>query len=250
MDDPRYVRMSLALLAARGPQVLVQAGVLKREVPRLPDAARPWRGAEPGPDPIRLLVLGDSTAAGVGVDSQDEALPGHLARAIRRHTKRGVSWRAVGENGATTRDIVTDYLVEAVSEPADLVFLSIGANDAIQARTTLAFRRDLRRILSGLSAAMPEALIVMSSLPVFGLFTVFPEPLRTTLFRHSRNLERVARPIIASDPRWMMLRNDPPPYGRDFFSTDGFHPSSAGYRDWADWAVDDAWDRGLSRIAG
>lgn len=244
------MRMSLALLAVRGPQVLVQVGVLKRDVPRLPEAARPWRGAEVGPDPIRLLVLGDSTAAGVGVDSQDEALPGHLARAIQRHTDRGVSWRAVGRNGATTRDIVTDYLADAVSEPADLVFLSIGANDAIHARTTLAFRRDLRRILTGLSAALPEALILLSSLPVFGLFPVFPEPLRTTLFRHTRNLERVARPIITSDPRWMMLRNDPPPYSHDFFSSDRFHPSSAGYRDWADWAVDDAWDRGLSRVAG
>ena len=241
--------MSLALLAARGPQVLAQVGAIRREVPRLPEAARPWRGAEPGPDPIRLLVLGDSTAAGVGVDSQDEGLPGHLARAIRRRTERGVSWRAVGRNGATTGDVVTDYLAEAVSEPADLVFLSIGANDAIHARAPLAFRRDLRRILSRLSAAMPEALILMSSLPVFGLFTVFPEPLRTTLFRHSRNLERVARAIIASDPRCTMLHNDPPPYGPDFFSTDNFHPSSAGYRDWANWAVDDAWDRGLSRIA-
>lgn len=249
MEDPKYVRMSLALLAARGPQVLVQAGVLKREVPRLPDAARPWRGEEPGPNPIRLLVLGDSTAAGVGVDSQDEALPGHLSRAIRRYTDRGVAWRAVGRNGATTRDIVTDHLHDAVSEPADLVFLSIGANDAIQARTTVAFRRDLRRILTGLSAGMPDALILLSSLPIFGLFPVFPEPLRTTLFRHSRNLERVARPIIARDQRWMMLRNDPPPYGKDFFSTDHFHPSSAGYRDWADWAVDTAWDRGLSRVA-
>ena len=237
------------MLAVRGPQVLVQAGVLKREVPRLPNAARPWRGAEEGSDPIRLLVLGDSTAAGVGVDSMDEALPGHLARAIRRYTDRGVSWRAVGENGATTRDIVTDFLDEALSEPADLVFLTIGANDAIHARTTVAFRRDLRRLLTALSTAMPDALILLSSLPVFGLFPIFPEPLRTTLFRHSRNLERVARSLIARDQRWMMLRNDPPPYGRDFFSTDHFHPSAAGYRDWSNWAGDDAWDRGLSRIA-
>lgn len=250
MEDPKYLRMSLALLAARAPQVLVQVGVLKREVPRLPDAALPWRGAEPGPDPIRLLVLGDSTAAGVGVDSQDEALPGHLSRAIRRHTDRGVTWRAVGRNGATTHHIVTDYLAEAVSEPADLVFLTIGANDAIHARTTVAFRRDLTRILTGLSAGMPDALILLSSLPIFGRFPIFPEPLRTTLFRHSRNLERVARSIITRDPRWMMLRNDPPPYANDFFSSDHFHPSSAGYRDWADWAVDTAWDRGLSRVAG
>ena len=178
MDDPRYLRLSYPLLVANGPRVLLQARDLRRVVPRLPDAARPWVGAVDGPDPLRLLVLGDSTAAGVGVDTQDEGLPGHLGRALRRHTGRGVQWRAVGENGATTRDILTTYLAEALSEPADLVFLTIGANDAIHARTTGAFRRDLGRILEALSRAMPDALILLSSLPIFGLFRVFPEPLQ------------------------------------------------------------------------
>ena len=237
-------------MAARGPKVLSQARVLNREVPRLPDAERPWRGTIEGPDPLRLLVLGDSTAAGVGVSSQDEGLPGHLGRALHRHTGRGVAWRAVGENGATTHDIVKRFLAEAVTEPADPVFLSIGANDAIHARTTGAFRRDLGRILRTLGAAMPEATILMSSLPVFGLFMTFPEPLRTVLFRHSRNLERVARPIVTRDTRRMMSRNHPPPYSDEFFATDEFHPSSAGYRDWADWAIDEAWERGLDERLG
>jgi len=250
VDDPRYLRLSLAILAARAPRVLSQVRVLQRDVPRLPDAARPWRGTVEGPDLLRLLVVGDSTAAGVGVASQDEGLPGHLGRALHRHTGRGVEWRAAGENGATTHDLLTKYLDEAVSEPADLVFLSIGANDAIHARPTATFRRNLGRILETISAALPDATVLMSSLPIFGLFEVFPEPLRTTLFRHSRNLERVARPIIARDSRWMMSRNDPPPYSNDFFSTDNFHPSSSGYRQWADWAIDEAWERGLGERLG
>jgi lysophospholipase L1-like esterase len=240
----------LAILAARAPRVLSQVRVLQREVPRLPDAARPWRGTVEGPEPLRLLVLGDSTAAGVGVVSQDEGLPGHLGRALRRHTERGVEWRAVGENGATTHHILTKYLAEALSEPADFVFLTIGANDAIHARPTAAFRRNLGRILDALSAAMPDATVLMSSLPIFGLFEVFPEPLRTTLFRHSRNLERVARSVVARDARWMISRNDPPPYSDDFFSSDNFHPSSSGYRQWADWAIDEAWERGLGERLG
>jgi len=249
VDDPKHLRLSLALLAVNAPRILPQVRALNRSVPRLPDAAPPWQGTEPGPDPLRLLVLGDSTAAGVGAATQDEALPGHLARALRRHTGRGVEWRAVGQNGATTRDILQRYLGEAIAEPADLVFLTIGANDAIHARSTAVFRRDLTRILRRLTAAMPESLVLMSALPIFGRFQVFPEPLRTTLFRHSRNLERVARGVVALDRRWMISRNDPPPYAADFFSTDDFHPSSNGYRDWADWAVDEAWDRGLNRVA-
>ena len=129
------------------------------------------------------------------------------------------------------------------------MFLTIGSNDAIHARTPGAFRRDLRRILIALSAAMPDAIVLVSSLPVFGLFPFFPEPTRTTLFRHARNLERVAREEVARDPRWMISSNDAPPYDDHFFSSDNFHPSSTGYRDWADWAVDEAWGRGLDRIA-
>ncbi len=249
MDDPRYLRLSRALLVLHGVTIMRQARALRAEVLHLPDAAPPWRGSLDGPDPIRLLVFGDSTAAGTGVATQDEGLPGHLSQAIRRHTGRGTTWRAVGENGATARDLLERYLEEAVAEPADLVFLTVGSNDSIHARTPGAFRRDLRSVLTALSVAMPDAIVLVSSFPVFGLFPFFPEPTRTTLFRHARNLERVAREEVARDPRWMISGNDAPPYGDDFFAVDNFHPSSSGYREWADWAIDEAWGRGLERIA-
>ncbi len=41
------------------------------------------------------------------------------------------------------------------------------------------------------------------------------------------------------------MSNDPPPYAEDFWAADLFHPSASGYRDWAEWAVDEAWGRGL-----
>ena len=72
---------------------------------------------------------------------------------------------------------------------------------------------------------------------------------RTTLYRHSRNLERVAARVVARDARWMITETLPPPYGPDFFATDRFHPSASGYADWASWAVEEAWPRGLSDIA-
>ena len=48
------------------PVLIAQGRRLRRDTPRLPDAAHPWQGTLDGPEPLQLLVLGDSTAAGVG----------------------------------------------------------------------------------------------------------------------------------------------------------------------------------------
>lgn len=246
--SPRALRASRGFLVLHGPRVLAQRRKLVRDVEQLPDAARPWEGKLEGRDPLRLLVIGDSTAAGVGAATQDEALPGALARELNARTGRGVIWRAIGENGITTDAFLDRHLAAAVSRPADLVFVTLGANDAMHARSARAFARDIRELLTTVSDRQPEALVLMSNLPVFARFTLLPEPTRTVLYRHSRNLERAAARVIARDARWMITEQLPPPYGPDFFSRDQFHPSPSGYADWARWAVEEAWDRGLSAI--
>jgi len=241
---PRLLRASRAIAVAQAPVVLTQGRRVRRATPRLPEAAPPWNGELAGPNPLRLLVLGDSTAAGVGAPTQREALPGHLSRTLTARTGRGIHWRAVGKNGATARDIVERFLDDALAEPADLLFLTIGANDAMQMRGASTFARDIRQILNVFDGRNPEAFTLVSSLPVFGRFALLPEPLRTSLYRHSLALEAAERAVVAARGNAVMS-NDPPPYADDFWADDLFHPGPSGYRDWAEWAVDEAWDRGL-----
>jgi lysophospholipase L1-like esterase len=238
------LRLSRVALVPVAPVVAVQAWRLKRYTPRLADAAAPWSGTEPGPDPIRLLVLGDSTAAGVGVASQADALPGNLARDIAAHTGRGVGWTAIGRNGATSGEVITEFVDEATASEYDIVFLSVGANDSLTIRSRAAFGRDIRTLLSRLRAANPSALILMSSLPAFSRFVLLPNPLRFNLYLHSRSLESVARAAVATMPG-VHMAPPPPPYTEGFFADDLFHPSAVGYRDWSRFAVDDAVARGL-----
>ena len=219
------------------PALIVQGRRLRRDTPRLPDAAQPWHGQLAGPEPLRLLVLGDSTAAGVGAGTQDEALPGNLARELAARTGRGVVWRAVGLNGATSHDLLADYLGDATSEAVDIVFLTIGANDALGLRSRGAFARDIRALLTRLREVSP--LVLMSSLPAFGQFELLPNPLRWNLYLHSRNLEDAAR-AIAARTSGVHMSPPPPEYTPGFFATDLFHPSASGYRDWARFAIDDA----------
>jgi lysophospholipase L1-like esterase len=244
-------RMSRLAVVPLGAVVFVQGKRLRRDTPRLPDAALPWTGSTPTTEasetatntPLRMLVLGDSTAAGVGADTQDEALPGTLARELVARWNRPVVWRAIGENGATARDLRERFIDDATADSYDFIFLTVGANDALGLRARWAFGRDIRALLAQLREANPEAIIMMSSLPAFKRFVLLPNPLRWNLYLHSQSLEAEARGIVAGLARTIMSP-PPPPYTDGFFASDLFHPSAQGYRDWARFAIEDAFATG------
>ena len=228
------------------PVLFAQGRRLRRDTPILPDAALPWTGTVTGENPLRLLVLGDSTAVGVGSETQGDALPGNLARELRERWGRGVEWTAIGESGATSRDLVERFLPLALEAEYDFVFLTVGANDALKIRTRAAFSRDVRSILSQLRSRNPDAVLMMSSLPAFYRFELLPQPLKQSLYRHSSSLESAARSVVAGFDNCFMSPK-PPPYTEGFFASDLFHPSSQGYRDWARFAIDDAFSTGRLR---
>lgn len=232
---------SFTRLAAlpKAPVLLKQGRHLRRTTPRLPDAAKPWTGSRHGPDPVSILVLGDSTAAGVGADTQDEALPGWFAHEIAQRWGRGSDWTAIGENGATAKDVRLRFMAEAVTVPFDLALLTVGANDALGLRSRAGFARDVRSIVDRLRAARPSAWLMVSLLPRFDRFDLLPEPLRATLARHAASLDTGARLAVAGLDR-VVAMPPPPPYVDGFFASDSFHPSSEGYRLWAEYDFDSA----------
>ncbi len=233
----RFTRLAAA---ANAPVLIRQARRLRRDTPRLPDAAGPWSGTLAGARPIRLLVLGDSTAAGVGASTQSEALPGRLAHGLAERYARGCDWVAVGENGATARDVLERFVPEVVGPSLarfDLILLTIGANDALGLRSRRAFSRDVRDIVDALLTAHPRAIVLVSLMPRFDLFELLPDPLRDALARHARSLDEGARLAIGCRDRVIDIPPTPG-YSKGFFASDEFHPSAQGYREWADYVLE------------
>ncbi|MHA6693517.1 SGNH/GDSL hydrolase family protein [Homoserinimonas sp. A520] len=229
-------RFSRVIAIPLAPVLLAQGRWLRRTIPRLPDAALPWTGELAGPAPIRLLVLGDSTAAGVGAATQDEALPGFLAREFQSRFGRGTTWRALGRNGATARDVITDHLADATGEVFDVVFLTIGANDALGMRSRTVFSRDVRHIVDELRAVNPDALILVSLMPRFDRFESLRNPVRWNLALHAASLDAGARASVA-ELQGVFAVPKPPPYTPTFWASDGFHPGPDGYREWVAFAL-------------
>ena len=74
------------------PLLLTQGRLARSKRGRLPNAPLPWSGTINGPRPLRLVGLGDSTIAGVGVDDPMLGLASQvLSRALSAHPAgRGV----------------------------------------------------------------------------------------------------------------------------------------------------------------
>jgi hypothetical protein len=100
----------LALLLL--PVLLPMALHTRRRALRLAPAAGPQQGvagAEFDGPALRVLLLGESTVAGVGVACQSQALVGQLAQALAAQQRRPVAWQACGENGITAIKLVNGY---------------------------------------------------------------------------------------------------------------------------------------------
>jgi len=248
---PRYPGLRPTHVLARplgyviSPLLVTQGRMVRKNRPRLPNAPMPWSGTISGPKPLRLLGLGDSTIAGVGVDNPMLGLTAQLARALYKELGRGISWDSAGERGITTGQLLERYLPAALqeTEQVDIAMVSIGANDAKNLQPRRPAIRNLSAIVEQIHERFPKALVMVSSLPAFGKFESLPAPLRSVMAHHAKGIEVGMRRFVEAQPYALM---SPPPshYPPTFFAEDGFHPGAEGYRVWASFAVADAVGRG------
>ncbi len=211
--------MSRAPALLLAPVVLLQARALRRRTPGMAPAA-PRAGGSRAPEATRLLVLGDSTAVGTGVEQMQDAVAGQVARRL----PGAVAWRSVGENGATSGEVLRDHLADAVAHPAGFAIVLVGWNDALRLRPAASYARDLGAILAALRARNPGAGVIVVGPPAFGDFAVLPQPLRAALGSQARGLARVAE-RVAAEHRALFVAG----FDGASVATDGFHPDAAGY---------------------
>jgi lysophospholipase L1-like esterase len=214
---------------------------------RLPDSAHPPGRA------LRLVVLGDSTTAGVGVDRAEDSLPYVIARHVADAESRPVHVVSFGWAGARIADLPRSQLPRALqplrssdSEPfltgADAVAIVIGSNDATHNTPPGRFRADLRTTLQTVREAAPDARVVLAGIPAFRGALRQIEPLIFLADQYARLL----RPIGRAEARragtaYADLAAEVPDMIRgrtDVLSSDHFHPSAVGYAAWADVIAD------------
>lgn len=222
--------LGLTLLS---PLVVPQALYTRRRALRLPPAGGARQGlvgAEQAGVPLRLLVLGESTVVGVGVNSLQMALVGQLAEALAQRCGRPVVWHACGENGITAEQACARLLPQVLDQPFDLALLVFGVNDT----THLTSLSRWEAALGNMAAALQGqgAQVAFSGVPPLQHFTALPWLLRRLLGMRGvlldQRLSRLASRLGVGH-HGVALE-----FSGDYLARDGYHPSALGYRIWAE----------------
>jgi acyl-CoA thioesterase-1 len=175
-------------------------------------------------DPL-WVVLGDSTAQGLGAPGPRGGYVGQTLYQLRRTT--GSHWQVLNlsVSGALMRDVLADQIPLLDGQRPDLVTCGAAANDILYSAPGKLFG-DLRTLL----AAVPED-TVMLDLPLlsgfWGIVGRMSVPYITRINRVIQEVATERRLRVAEVSRHFV----PPWVGK--FSVDNFHPSQDGYRDWS-----------------
>ena len=233
--------LSLPLL----PILLIQAKRVKQAVPRLPEAHQNVRGSVgTGQRTIRLVTLGESTVAGVGVSDHTDGITGHIAQTISRLTGSKVTWEVIGKSGYTARKAAERLVTKLPDATVDSIVIGLGANDSFAFNSPTTWQRDIEQLITSIRCKYEDCPIVFANMPPVGQFPAFPWIMRvilgslTTLYglvlgqlvRKHAKLYYVDRPIKFKD--WAERAGSEVSID-DLFS-DGVHPSAQTYALWGE----------------
>ncbi|MHA6762574.1 SGNH/GDSL hydrolase family protein [Streptacidiphilus sp. PAMC 29251] len=186
--------------------------------------------AEGDAAPLVLGVLGDSTAAGFGVDRGRETLGALLAGGIASVAERPVRLSVAAVNGATSEDLERQ-VGQILPERPDVVLIMIGANDVTQRIKVTHAVRKLGDAVRRMQAAGIK--VVVGTCPDLGTIEPVRPPLRWLARRASRQLAAAQTiAVVEAGGRSVSLGAllGPEFRGRpEMFAADRYHPSAQGY---------------------
>ncbi|GAA4577817.1 hypothetical protein GCM10023176_52100 [Micromonospora coerulea] len=235
----RAAALSLVAGTVGGVAVLAGQAVVARHrryaQPELGLALRATVGRA-GAASLRLVLLGDSSAVGVGVDRFEETVGGQLAHLLAEGpTGRQVHLSSVGVAGSRSTDLATQVARALLGERPDVAVILIGANDA----TAMTGPADAAAYLGSAVRRLREAHVevVVGTCPDLGAVRAVAAPLRQVLGWSGRRIARAqTAAVLDAGGTVVDLGTETGPVFRADAGTlchDGYHPSADGYRVWA-----------------
>jgi lysophospholipase L1-like esterase len=190
-------------------------------------------------NPFRLLICGDSAAAGVGISEQQHAFSGQLVELLAKRYQ--VNWQLAAKTGLDSAGL-NSLLQQLYSHSnavykLDLVVVSIGVNDVTALHSKADFPKQIRALLNRLATDFTDPKVLFCAIPPMQRFTALPSPLNYWLGLKARMLNQALASELRNWPKAQLACTNFA-LTADMLAADGFHPSSLACKLWAKFIFD------------
>ena len=210
------------------PILVFQVVKVRLSALRLDDPVGRRNGVSGQGPALRLMIVGDSSAMGVGTSHQEEALLGHMRKRLSQTNT--VYWSVDAKTGATTADTIA-RLQDSQHQKFDVVSVSLGVNDITGLVPLWVWRRRYATLLDLIAFKFEADVICVSGIPKMQYFPLLPQPLRWVVGAQAHRFDLALRKLVTSRAGCRYVGVDfEPDVSR--MSPDGFHPGPKIYAEW------------------
>ncbi|HRI18852.1 MAG TPA: SGNH/GDSL hydrolase family protein, partial [Burkholderiaceae bacterium] len=165
---------------------------------------------------------------GVGVARQEQALAGHLTRALHRAAARPVAWALHARSGLTTQQVHALLRSDALPD-AEIAVVVTGVNDVIDLVPPRRALQHREALVDWLQGERGVAHVVFAPLPPVHRFPLLPQPLRKVMGDEARRHDEAlaAWAAVRQGVSHLAIEFDLTPAA---MASDGFHPGEPVYR--------------------
>ena len=224
-----------------GPILLWQGKRTREQALRLPEASGGRSGVVSATGvkmPFRLLVVGDSSAAGVGVGQQSQALACLTASALAKQLQRPVAWQVIAQSGVNTAQTMALVEQNAINT-ADVVVFSLGVNDATTQVNAATYIENTAALWQTVQSKTGACYAVFCGLPPVHRFPALPQPLRFYLGQWAFWLDGALQTWVREQGQLYCANEKTMSHASvGDMASDGYHPGPRIYAIWAQQVAD------------
>ena len=214
------------------PFLVYQAKQIRKSSPSLPSQSSLLTL---GHGENHILLLGESTVAGVGASSPAHTLAGNFHRLL------GESYQieTIGKKGLRVKEALSLFYQHRQEQTRKFkgVILFLGANDCFLLTSPDAFKKEVETLIHQIQLATSSEWIYLAAIPPVHLFPAFSKRMKAFLQVQRSYLQSELEKIADNHPN-VIYHGIPMDLQPEFFSADRIHPSDLGYQKIAELAVE------------
>jgi len=229
------------------PLMYYQGKRIRARVPKLPEAqgiTGQCQHNEKSGNVLKVISLGESTIAGVGVETHKEGFTGTFANEISKLFNLNVSWKVYARSGYTAERVRRKLVPKITENQVDLIVIGLGGNDAFTLNRPSKWESEIRSLIETLNSKFPEAIIIFCNMPPIKEFPAFTTLIKFIIGNLVEILGEELQKTVETYENTFYFGEKITLRGwinkfqlnvkKDFFFSDGVHPSKLAYQTWAE----------------